>query len=222
MSVIAPRRPSPVIGPAHGLWSLWDMMSNWGYRYLHIGAALAYAEVDLQRYALRQALGVAPIQRSEIEADNPIIDALYSRCEEISALSQDQELGAIPGNVTRLKARIIAARKQIPNGRGLLTEQILEDVTRLKNDFAYILENRFFYDLEPGLHGYYANPELFGGQVTVKFKESRDDIEHAGNCLALGEGTACVLHLVRALEVIVRHLGKRLKVTINPIRGETS
>jgi hypothetical protein len=52
--------------------------------------------------------------------------------------------------------------------------------------------------------------------VTTKFKHARDDIEHAGNCLALGEGTACVLHLVRALEVIVRHLGKKLKITINP------
>jgi hypothetical protein len=101
--------------------------------------------MDLQRYGQQPVAGIAPKQRSEIAPDSPIVKTLYTRCDEIIALAKDQELGAIPGNIERLKARIVAAKRQ---GTLLLTEQILDDVTRLKNDFISVLENRWFYDVD--------------------------------------------------------------------------
>src|SRR3954454_6220707 len=51
-----------------------------------------------------------------------------------------------------------------------------------------------------------------------KFEKAHADIASAGRCLALGEGTACVFHLMRGMEVVVRHLSRRrqMKLTITP------
>jgi hypothetical protein len=56
----------------------------------------------------------------------------------------------------------------------------------------------------------------FGEAVAKKFKGAGADIHNAGNCLALAQPTACVFHLMRAMELVVRQLSKRLKVTITP------
>lgn len=46
-----------------------------------------------------------------------------------------------------------------------------------------------------------------------KFKKAHADVASAGRCLAIGEGTACVMHLSRALEASVQNLSRRLGVT---------
>jgi hypothetical protein len=47
---------------------------------------------------------------------------------------------------------------------------------------------------------YWDKEHLFGETVSQKFKDASGDIESAGNCLALGQGTACVFHLMRAMD----------------------
>ncbi len=47
-----------------------------------------------------------------------------------------------------------------------------------------------------------------------KFKKAHADIASAGRCLAVGEGTACVMHLSRALEAVVQQLSGRLGMTV--------
>ena len=46
----------------------------------------------------------------------------------------------------------------------------------------------------------------FGGKVERAFPSARYDISEAGRCLALRRSTACVLHLMRALEVALASL----------------
>ncbi len=57
---------------------------------------------------------------------------------------------------------------------------------------------------------------MFGEQVTAKFRGAAADIKNAGNCLALQQPDACVFHLMRAMEVAVRVLAKRVGMTITP------
>ena len=66
---------------------------------------------------------------------------------------------------------------------------------------------------------YYENPDLFGQKVTNKFPKAITDIQEAGACLATGRYTATVFHLMRVMEIGVRHLGKKLKVP-NPDEPE--
>lgn len=51
---------------------------------------------------------------------------------------------------------------------------------------------------------------MWGHEVCSNFKAAISDISHAGDCLIVGEGTACVFHLMRVMEVGLRALGKSL------------
>jgi hypothetical protein len=86
----------------------------------------------------------------------------------------------------------------------IYTNDIIDEVRRIKNDFTVVLSQRFFYYVEPRLSQYYGKTELFGEEVAQQFPDSQR------------EGTACVLHLARAMETIVWSLATKLKVAINP------
>jgi hypothetical protein len=53
---------------------------------------------------------------------------------------------------------------------------------------------------------------LFEKRTLKKFPSILDDIEEAGKCLAYQRPTACVFHLMRALEVTVKAIWKTLKL----------
>lgn len=55
--------------------------------------------------------------------------------------------------------------------------------------------------------------EPFGRAVARKFPKAVHDLRSAGNCLAFGEATASVFHLMRGMEVMVQRLAKRIGVT---------
>lgn len=74
------------------------------------------------------------------------------------------------------------------------------------------LATRKFYYVHPRLTSYYENVDLFGPDVTRKFPSAAIDIDEAGKCLALGRHTACVFHLMRALEIGVQSLSQKLGV----------
>jgi hypothetical protein len=93
-----------------------------------------------------------------------------------------------------------------------ISQAIIHLQSRIKDE----LEMQNFFHVRPEDVGLYGQPELFGPTVATKFKNAAQDIQNAGNCAALGQPTACVFHLMRAMEVAVRQLGKRLRVTITP------
>ncbi len=214
MACNATRRPSLPIFRSHGLWSLWDMLNHWGYKYYVVGTALAYTELDLINHR-RQNQGVSTGKDITIDPNGPAAKFLDEKCHEILKFADDQDLSPIPQNIRRLVVKIVAAKAR-DAANLLYVDDVLQDITRLNNDFRSILAGRYFYSISPELKASYGQPELFGPLVAKKFKAARDDIEHAGNCLALGESTACVLHLLRAMETALRQLSRTLHVAINP------
>jgi hypothetical protein len=105
-------------------------------------------------------------------------------------------------------------------GEVLTHEPLIEEMQgraeHLKERLLDELGNEFYFQVFRYDVPFYGQRALFGEVVAKKFKNAPDDIESAGNCLALQQPTACVFHLMRAMEVAVRQLGKRLKVTITP------
>lgn len=186
------------------------MLNHWGYRYLVIGNALTHMETSLEVHLGLIGGSEKDRRASDLQADETARGELLAKCHEIEGFVSDQDLGAIPGNLTALMAKIMVARRdKIP----LYATDLLKDVQRLKNDFALILSKRFFYSLRPEFNELYGKPALFGERVAKKFPKAADDIEWAGNCLALGQPTACVLHLDRAMEIALRRLVAKLKMT---------
>lgn len=53
----------------------------------------------------------------------------------------------------------------------------------------------------------YCSQQPFGADVATAFPDTAEDLEEAARCLALGRATACVFHLMRAVEVGVVALG---------------
>jgi hypothetical protein len=58
--------------------------------------------------------------------------------------------------------------------------------------------------VDAGKEDYWEKPELFGPDVARVFPDAADDIEEAGNCYTAGRNTACVFHLMRAVEAALR------------------
>lgn len=58
----------------------------------------------------------------------------------------------------------------------------------------------------------YDAEEPFGAAVARKFPKATEDISEAGKCLGLRQYTAVVFHLMRAMEVMVQRLARRLGV----------
>ena len=60
---------------------------------------------------------------------------------------------------------------------------------------------------------YYTDVDLFGVDVASNFSNASYDIGEAGKCLAVGRSTACVLHLMRVLELGLNSLANQFQVS---------
>jgi hypothetical protein len=52
----------------------------------------------------------------------------------------------------------------------------------------------------------FGETEPYGTKVRKKFPGAREDLEEAAKCLAVDRGTACVMHLMRAMEMSLHQL----------------
>ena len=62
--------------------------------------------------------------------------------------------------------------------------------------------------------GLLSDPLPFGESVDEAFPSARYDISEAGHCLALRRPTACIVHLMRALEVGLSYLAVALDMSL--------
>jgi hypothetical protein len=77
------------------------------------------------------------------------------------------------------------------------------------------MESNVFQWIPPHEAEYFTQPKpLMGDAVAANFPSAKYDIEESGKCLALNRDTACVLHLVRVLEVALDVIGDN--IGLNP------
>lgn len=129
-------------------------------------------------------------------------------------------LNAVLNNITsRMPLQSVAAQSKRIDAlvaRKASAKELIQAVEELKNRlFDELCERQFFY-VQPERAKYYTDPMLFGKDVNDRYPIAIDDIEDAGKSLALGQGTACVLHTMRVVEVGLRSLGKALNIPYAP------
>ena len=93
---------------------------------------------------------------------------------------------------------------------GQLVKKYCEE---LRERVAHELEKRAIYYISDHVDLLSDSP-LFGDNVEEAFPSAQYDISEAGRCLALRRPTACVLHLMRALEVGLASLADTLGMTL--------
>jgi len=116
---------------------------------------------------------------------------------------------------------------QLPDGKALLRaaptrRHVSYLVRELDHSIDREIEDSLFMYISSSEAEYYDKPALFGEQVNAAFPRAANDIREAGNTYAAGRSTACVFHLMRAIEVGLRALGASLKNTdLEPKRNPT-
>jgi hypothetical protein len=84
----------------------------------------------------------------------------------------------------------------------------------LEYDLLRELNNNLFLLIAPDRAPLYRQIEPpFGQRVSDTFPDSQADVSAAARCLALDEWTACVMHLMRALERPLHAMAERMGVT---------
>ena len=71
---------------------------------------------------------------------------------------------------------------------------------------------RLIFIVPNELKQYFNNDKLFGEKIKEGFPSASEDLKEAGNCLAFGNNTACVFHLMRVVEWGLRALCENLKI----------
>jgi hypothetical protein len=95
-------------------------------------------------------------------------------------------------------------------------EVLIRAINELRSRIIAHLGSRYFLLVRPSAQRYYTDSSLFGEAVAAKFPSAISDIDNAGKCLALDQGTACVFHLMRVMEVGLRALGRALGIPYAP------
>ncbi len=95
------------------------------------------------------------------------------------------------------------------------------DLDKMQLRFQDELKRFNFFFVSEEWARFYNQERPFGDLVWQKFEEARADLTAAGNCLALGQSTACVFHLMRAMEAIIRSIGARIGVAFDDSKPKT-
>jgi len=105
-------------------------------------------------------------------------------------------------------------RAELESGRIKTYSDASEAFGTLDKIIMLQLRDNLFMFISPDRAGFYAKPELFGGNVNKRFPGCQYDIEESGNCYAAGRGTACAFHLMRIMEVAIQEFGTALGVKL--------
>ncbi len=130
--------------------------------------------------------------------------------EKISKWCKLMELDAAPRFLKDIEFRVnydfIWATDPTSEGLG-------DEMWRLRRLIEDELDERFLLYIPRNDVDWYEQENSFGDRVSKAFPSAKDDIKEAGTCLATGRYTACVFHLMRALEYALKALAKDVELS---------
>jgi hypothetical protein len=123
-----------------------------------------------------------------------------------------KECGFVGLNFTQIAAqRILNAMDSMDDSRKKASE-FIGMIDLLEERFNDEIHNLKFFLVKPDRLFYYENTEHAGEQFKTGFPRGNVELIEAGNCFALDRYTACVVHLMRSLEVALAVLHRSLDI----------
>ncbi|MFL6227793.1 MAG: hypothetical protein ACJ741_03330 [Pyrinomonadaceae bacterium] len=98
------------------------------------------------------------------------------------------------------------AINKLQDTEGRIKDLLYPYTLALRNHINDELRKRKFMFIPSAEAEYYEHHGLFGQEVAERFPKANREITEAGNCYATGNYTACVFHLMRAVEYGARKL----------------
>lgn len=93
-------------------------------------------------------------------------------------------------------------------------KEIAENIGELESRFHDEVEDRKLFLISPELFRFYDNSTLAGEHFKANFPRANTELIEAGNCLVLDRYTACVFHLMRALDIALMSLQAQLGIPL--------
>ena len=128
------------------------------------------------------------------------------------------QLEVLDAPVSVKKARSIQVLLSIPRENyapAVYIQVISQSLKELRDRIVDELDDRTLYYVEPErVELLLKGQENFGNDVLDVFPKASTDIAEAAACLAWGRYTACVFHLMRAMEFALREAGKKLDCAV--------
>lgn len=189
-------RSSPL--ESRRLWSLWDMLKEYMEAYISLGEDIHDTRI---LFDLEANFDVDPITKDR-------------RLNVAGAASLDSQLHDILALAQRLvlpvTMRLIDRRLEYPSN----LPQTLPEFEMLVEVLKDEVNSRLFLSVPPQLATYYEWDEIVSDAVGAAFPRATEEMRASGNCLAVGQYTACVFHAMRAAETGVRALAAALQVVL--------
>ncbi len=182
---------------------------------------LDFGNVAASMSFLGGALKMMQINRTHIlrgEVAHQIIDIqTYARMvhaiKAIGDAAETMEMTATKAACRRAEQTLIETFQAHGHFGPEALSRIIDPVHQTIAVFRDELDGRLVIAL-PAQHAALFDPTepVFGEQVDSAFPLASEDLGEAANCLALGRPTACVFHLMRAMEYAVQRLSDRLGI----------
>ena len=177
------------------LISWWIMEQFSADAFYRIGISLSELDSAVEKYPRDSNVGGSGLA----DAFRQMLDAIHIQCLKI-------DLKVSLGCADELLDMLL---------RHPFTIRELQDGLReLRNTIRREMEVCFFFYMPSRQTELYDQKELFGSLVNTKFPSIQYDMIEAGDCYAMGRGTACVFHLMRIMEVGVQAFGSKLGVLL--------
>jgi len=205
---------APAMDRPSGLWSLLDMLERYALLFSDLTATLTRQEEMWGNKSLGTNPGLmtgesesdALMRKWRLDDTLECLDRLRAACEGIGLPQVTPEIGRIYTDL----------RSSTDLGMPLLSSP-KDRLKHLRERIRDELQGEYFLHVGRTDVALYGQREAFGADASLKFPLAAEDIEAAGNCLVVGQPTACVFHLMRVMEIGVRALAKKLKVrSIDP------
>jgi hypothetical protein len=181
------------------LLSLWEMLQFAAGRFVQ-------AIIVLDRYS-------RALERLQSPVSMRVAGELLRYNEELR--EQLNKLGLRGAEIAAQRLSKMLELNPEPDA-AMLRENMEDVVSQVENELAAV----FFLHLSLDERRFYESAQpLFGVQVTEHFPSATYDIEEAGKCFALNRYTACVFHLMRALEVCLTVLARELGILLLRAEG---
>jgi hypothetical protein len=192
---------APVESPSRGLWSLWNMLLTYAKAF-----SVCCADLEMSRGLLFSAC----THDANIQL-NPT-DGIATRL--LDNLSAFRLLIVNIPTLNRLGAPLFRLETEINKASPAL--RIVQQIEWFQHAVFDELNGHVYYQVEPRLAQYYNDNMPFGELMFQNFPSANGDIRDAGRCIALGQGTAAVFHLMLVAELGLAVLARHLKIPYAP------
>jgi hypothetical protein len=213
MGYVVKHCPAPPVAAdfhPHGPWSLWDMLKKYAAGFMLVTNQLrnmgdAIAEMNEQRDPTGKGYRVTVTKGAD---GKPVNESVVA--QQLLALREGSS--QVPCKSFSAQVDRIAHYTSDNFDPRILHSQFEELLRRLEDD----LNDQYFFYVIPERVKFYTEKNLFGDEAPEKLPEIIDDLESGGQCLALGQGTACVFHMMRVMEAGLKRLASMLGIPYAP------